>query len=377
MLADVPLGAFLSGGIDSSVIVAMMRRHSSTVRTFSIGFEDAGFDEAQHAKAVARHLGTEHTELYATPADALAVVPRLPTMYDEPFSDSSQIPTFLVAQMARRSVTVALSGDAGDEVFAGYNRYLLAARYWGHIERVPRALRAGVARALLAVPPAAWNSAARIAGQAPRNAGEKMHKIASRVLPARDATGLYKALSSRWDDATSVVIGAASPAAGEAAEHPLCGTAVERMCLADQLGYLTDDILAKVDRAAMSVALETRVPLLDHRLVTFAWRLPLHQKIRGGTTKWLLRQVLERHVPRTLFDRPKQGFAVPLAAWLQGPLRDWAETLLAPSRLAQEGFFEPAPIRRKWEDFLAGRGSHQHDLWDVLMFQAWQESIAK
>lgn len=377
MISDVPLGAFLSGGIDSSVIVALMSRHSTRpVRTFSIGFESGDFNEAVHAKAVARHLGTDHTELYATPADALAIVPLLPTMYDEPFADSSQIPTFLVSQMARQHVTVALSGDAGDEVFAGYNRYLLASRYWDHIARIPRGLRKGAAHAIAAVPQDVWGSLAKLAGRANGNMGEKVHKFATRVLPAKDAGELYRSLSSHWDDAASVVIGGSLPPLVDATSHALFGTAVEQMCLADQLGYLTDDILVKVDRAAMAIALETRVPMLDHRLVEFAWSLPSDQKIRGSETKWLLRQVLDRYVPRSLIDRPKQGFSIPLASWLRGPLRDWAEALLDPSRLAREGFFDPVPVRRKWVQFLAGQGSWHHDLWDILMFQAWNEAVA-
>jgi asparagine synthase (glutamine-hydrolysing) len=378
MLSDVPLGAFLSGGVDSSTIVALMRRHSTQpVRTFSIGVEAAGFDEAQHAAAVARHLGTAHTELYVTAADALAVVPRLPTLYDEPFADSSQIPTFLVAQLARRHVTVALSGDGGDELLAGYNRHLLAARYWKPLARVPLALRRGLARGALAVPPAAWDGIARAFGRRSGNTGDKLHKPGSSVLPAASPQAMYRALTSHWSDPAAVVLGGGEPASDDARLDALCGSAVERMCLADQLGYLSDDILVKVDRAAMGVSLETRVPLLDHRMVEFAWRLPLHQKIRGGETKWLLRRVLDRHVPRRLIERPKQGFAVPLAQWLRGPLREWAETLLATPRLTREGYFDAAAVRRKWDEHVSGRRNWQHHLWDVLMFQAWLEASAQ
>lgn len=375
MLADVPLGAFLSGGVDSSTVVALMSQHSrQPVRSFSIGFEAAGYSEAQHAKSVAHHLGTDHTELVVTAADALAVVPRLPTLYDEPFADSSQIPTFLVAQLARQQVTVALSGDGGDELFAGYNRYLVASRLWPTLERVPIALRRALARGALAVPPASWDAVAGAVGRRTGNLGDKLHKFAASVLPAESPLAMYRALTSHWTDPATVVIDGREPAHADALFNALQGTTVERMCLADQLGYLTDDILVKVDRAAMGVSLETRVPLLDHRVVEFAWQLPMNQKIRGGETKWLLRQVLDRHVPRALIERPKQGFAVPLDQWLRGPLREWAETLLAASRLKREGYFEPTLIRRKWEEHLSGRRNWQHHLWDVLMFQAWLES---
>ncbi len=375
MLSDVPLGAFLSGGVDSSTIVALMGRHSARpVRTFSIGFDAEGHDEAEHAKAVARHLGTDHTELYVSARDALAVVPGLPALYDEPFADSSQIPTFLVAQMARRQVTVALSGDAGDEVFAGYNRYLLAARHWQRIERFPLSWRRGLGRAALALPPAAWDALAGAVGRRGANVGDKLHKLATSVLPAASAQAMYRALTSHWTDPAAVVIGGHEPPVDDRALDALRGSAVERMCLADQLGYLSDDILVKVDRAAMGVGLETRVPLLDHRVVEFAWQLPMHQKIRGSQTKWLLRQVLYRHVPRNLIDRPKQGFAVPLAQWLRGPLRDWAQALLEPARLRTEGFFDAAQIGVKWTEHLSGARNWQHLLWDVLMFQAWLEA---
>ena len=383
MVADVPLGAFLSGGVDSSVIVALMARQSTQkVRTFSIGFDEAGFDEGVHAKAVARHLGTDHTELYVTAADALNVIPRLPSLYDEPFADSSQIPTFLVCEMARRHVKVSLSGDGGDELFAGYTRYRIAQDVWGKLSMLPLALRRGLSKAILAVPPGAWHTAA-IAPMAllPRhrrvgNVGDKLHKFAASILAADDLGVMYRALVSHWNDPAAVVLGAVEPATllQDPAVQDVFSDAVERMCLTDQLTYLPDDILVKVDRAAMGVSLETRVPLLDHRLVEFAWQVPMHQKIRGGQTKWLLRQVLYRHVPRHLIERPKQGFGVPLDQWLRGPLRAWAESLLDENRLRQEGFLSPLVIRKAWARHLHGNIANGHRLWSVLMFQAWLDN---
>ena len=378
MLADVPLGAFLSGGIDSSTIVALMARQSThKVRTFCIGF-DAATSEAVHARAVAQHLGTEHCELIVGAADALALVPQLPRLYDEPFADSSQLPTLLVAQMARRHVTVALSGDAGDELFAGYNRYRIAARM-GRLQRLPLGMRRTLSGLIRSAPPALWDaalSAPQRLRPAPRrhhDLGSKVHKFARDVLPAADSRSLYRALTSHWPDPNDVVLGATEPAGwfDAPALLPMWRDAVAGMTITDQLSYLPDDILVKVDRAAMAHSLETRAPFLDHRLVEWAWRLPLQQKIRGGQSKWLLRQVLYRHVPRELIDRPKQGFSVPLAAWLRGPLRDWAEALLEPARLRAEGYFAPEPIARAWAEHVCARHDRAHELWDVLMFQAW------
>ena len=388
MLSDVPLGAFLSGGVDSSTIVALMTRISpKAVRTFSIGFDEQGFDEAVHAKAVAQHLGTQHTELYVTAADALAVIPKLPAMYDEPFADSSQIPTSLVAAMARQHVTVALSGDAGDELFAGYNRYLLAERVWRKLSRVPLPLRRAAAGVVQSVSPGAWSAIARpLQALLPEHrrhtqVGDKLHKFARSVLALPDQASMYRSLVSQWQEPEALVLGAREPrtALDEADFDPRIGSGVEHMSLLDQQTYLPDDILVKVDRAAMAVSLETRVPLLDHRIVEFAAGVPMAQKLRagpGGGTKWLLREVLYRHVPRTMIERPKQGFAVPLAAWLRGPLRDWADALLDPARLAREGVFAPEVVREAWDSHLSG-GRHLHDrLWAVLMFQAWQEHNA-
>ncbi len=384
MMADVPLGAFLSGGVDSSTVVALMQAQSErAVKTFTIGFDEAGYNEAEHAKAVAAHLGTDHTELYVTPAQALAVIPLLPSLYDEPFSDSSQIPTFLVSQLARQHVTVSLSGDAGDELFCGYNRYQVTAGLWKKLAAVPLPLRKAAAAGLTRVSPAAWTKfAGAVDGLLPRalkfsNAGEKIHKGAG-VLASQSVDDLYLGLVSHWNDPASVVIGGQEPPTlltGNAPDLPgLNG--VERMMALDLLTYLPDDILAKVDRAAMGVSLESRVPFLDHRVVEFAWRLPLDYKMRDGQTKWALRQVLYRHVPRALIERPKMGFGVPIDSWLRGPLKPWAEALLDEARLKREGYFYPDGIRKKWQEHLSGQRNWQHQLWDVLMFQVWLKAQA-
>ena len=381
MISDVPLGAFLSGGVDSSTVVALMQAQSSRpVKSFSIGFDDPAYNEAEHAGAVARHLGTDHTELYVRPEDALAVIPSLPSIYDEPFADASQVPTLLVSRLARKQVTVALSGDGGDELFAGYNRYRLAASNWRRISRVPRPLRRAAARGLVALSPEQWN---RVAGAvAPilpaslrmRLPGEKVHK-AARGLASGSPAELYRELVSSWRDPGEIVIDGAEPATlGEATLSRLEALPVcERMMALDMLTYLPDDILAKVDRAAMSVSLETRVPLLDHRVVEYAWRLPLDLKLRGGETKWVLRQLLYRHVPRELIERPKMGFGIPIDAWLRGPLREWANALIDEGRLKSEGYFQPGPIRAAWEDHQSGRANRQYQIWAILMFQSWLE----
>lgn len=379
MMADVPLGAFLSGGVDSSTIVSIMQARSSRpVKTFTIGFHEKGFNEAEHAKAVARHLGTDHTELYVTPQQALEVIPRLPALYDEPFSDSSQIPTFLVSQMTRQHVTVSLSGDAGDELFCGYSRYLLGMQMWSRLSRLPMPVRTAFAGLLVRLRPSTWN---RLLGPAQSllpaslaqvNIGDKLHKGAG-VLAARTPVELYRLLLSHWRDPAEFVLGAKEPGTvlTESALQPPTDHFVHQMMALDMLSYLPDDILVKVDRAAMGVSLETRVPMLDHRVVEFAWRLPLHYKLRDGVGKWPLRQVLYRYVPRHLIERPKMGFGVPVDSWLRGPLREWAEDLLDSTRLRNEGFFDPAPIRQKWDEHLSGRRNWQACLWNVLMFQAW------
>jgi asparagine synthase (glutamine-hydrolysing) len=381
MVADVPLGAFLSGGIDSSTIVALMQAQSARpVKTFTIGFDEAGYNEAVHAKAVAKHLGTEHTELYVSPQQALDVIPQLPTLYCEPFSDSSQIPTFLVSQLARQQVTVSLSGDAGDELFCGYNRYLMANRLWQKLSVLPTGSRRLAARGLTALSPSRWNALlGPVQGLLPSalrqaNLGDKLHKAAG-VLASSNVDALYLGLVSHWDDPASVVIGSKEPPTLLTGNAPqLSGLdEIQRMMAMDTLTYLPDDILVKVDRAAMGNSLEGRVPFLDHRVVEFAWSLPQSMKLRDGVGKWALRQVLYRHVPKELIERPKMGFGVPIGEWLRGPLKGWAEELLDEARLQREGFFHSAPIRKKWDEHLSGLRNWQYHLWDVLMFQAWLE----
>jgi len=382
MMSDVPLGAFLSGGVDSSTVVALMQAQSARpIKTFTVGFREAGYNEAEHAKAVAQHLGTDHTELYVTAEQAMAVIALLPSLYDEPFADSSQIPTFLVSQLARQHVAVSLSGDAGDELFCGYNRYLLTARLWNKLSIMPLPLRRFAAAALTQISPSAW---ARIVGAVDgllpnrlkfSNVGEKIHKGAE-VLASSSVDALYRGLVSHWADPASIVIDGDEPATMLTGHVPHLSELadVERMMVLDMLTYLPDDILTKVDRAAMGVSLETRVPFLDHRVVEFAWGLPQELKLHNGQTKWVLRQVLYRHVPKSLIERPKMGFGVPLDSWLRGPLRLWAEALLDESRLKREGYFDPAPIRMKWKQHLLGQRNWQHQLWGVLMFQVWLES---
>jgi len=375
MVADVPLGAFLSGGIDSSTVVALMQAQSSRpVRTFTIGYDRTDYDEARHAAAVAAHLGTDHTELRVDPSHARDVIPLLPEMYDEPFADASQIPTYLVARMTRADVTVALSGDGGDEVFAGYNRHVWASRL-ERLVRLPCGLRRLAACALRTAPAGILETLLLPlpAARRPARPAEKAAKLAA-LLEADDTRALYRELVSQWPDPVRLVPGA-HETLGPADDPGIAESIPEfgpRMQLLDTLGYLPDDVLTKVDRATMAVALEARNPFLDHRVVEHAWTLPPALKLGGGTGKWILREVLSRYVPRELFERPKMGFAVPVGEWLRGPLRDWAEDLLAPAALAADGILDPAPVAAAWAEHRAGKTDRTYAMWTVLMFQAWR-----
>jgi asparagine synthase (glutamine-hydrolysing) len=376
MIADVPLGALLSGGIDSSTVVALMQAQSTRpVKTFSIGFREDGFDEAVHARRVAEHLGCDHTELYVEPRHALDVIPTLPDMFDEPFADPSQIPTHLVARMTREHVTVALSGDGGDELFAGYNRYFWAEMLWRRLSRVPHGVRRLGAAAAMQLPAQQWDRlfALMPRGWGPPQAGDKIRKVAE-ILTCERPDDIYRRLVSQWQNPAGLVL------RGREVDGVLRDRAVasdipgftDRMQFFDSVTYLPDDILVKVDRASMQIGLEARVPLLDHRVVEFAWSQPLHRKVRDRSGKWLLRQVLDRYVPAALVDRPKMGFGVPIDRWLRGPLRDWAEDLLDPAQLATDGLLRPEIVTKAWREHLSGARNWQYPLWVVLMFQMWR-----
>jgi asparagine synthase (glutamine-hydrolysing) len=374
MVTDVPLGAFLSGGVDSSMIVALMQAQSSRpIQTYTIGFNEESFDEAKYAHAVAQHLGTQHTELYISPKEALAVVPKLAEIYDEPFADSSQIPTYLVAQLARKTVTVALSGDGGDEVFAGYSRHFVGTALWYQLQKLPIGLRTKAAAFLDHMP---FEKVSRLVAGA-ESGGKFATKLDKLIhcLEAENAGDLYMGLVSHMHDPADFVIGGSEPALFEErvnfinkAYEPLFA-----MQYLDSVGYLPDDILTKVDRATMAVSLECRAPFLDRRVVEFAWKLPASMKVREKSGKWILKKLLARYVPLELFDRPKSGFAIPLHIWLKGPLREWAEALLNEQRLKSEGYFNAAKVRAAWEDYLSGRRSTHYQIWNILMFQAWKE----
>ena len=375
-IADVPVGAFLSGGIDSSTVVALYQKYSGVpVRTFTIGFEERAFNEAEHARAVARHLGTEHHERVVTPSEAQEVIPRLPEIYDEPFADSSQIPTFLVSRFAREQVKVALSGDGGDELFGGYNRYFGTARLWSQLKLLPWPLRAAAAASAGAVPAAAWQRIGGILlrGQAPPHFGSKVRKSLRTAASSRSLDQLFSGFVDEWADTPS-------PVRGAVADAELCRFDLDvedrapdalRMMYCDTVSYLPDDILCKVDRASMAVSLEARVPMLDHRVAALAGRIPLDMKIRGGSGKHVLRQLLYREAPKALFGRPKAGFAIPVGEWIKGPLRDWAESLLDARLLRSHGWFDPQLVHARWRQHLAGSRDATTALWSILMFQAW------
>lgn len=377
-IADVPVGAFLSGGIDSSTVVALLQKVTRhPVETFSIGFDVPGYDEAGYARAVAAAIGTNHHERYVTAADAMAVIPTLPAAYDEPFADSSQIPTLLVSAFAREQVTVALTGDGGDELFGGYNRYVQLARAWGAMKRLPRIARYAGGGALAAVPPGLWNLAARMAAggkRRPAQFGSKVQRSLRRMQVARDRAGLAQTFLDEWALAGSPVNGVSAAEVGAAFGPPAPAQWPDAVALMtqDAESYLPDDILCKIDRAAMAYSLEGRVPFLDHRVAEYAARIPISMKIMGGTGKAILRDILYEELPRSLFERPKAGFGIPVGEWLRGPLRDWAEALLAPAALGRDGLLDPAPIRARWDRHLSDREDATQALWAVLMFQAWR-----
>lgn len=381
MQADVPLGAFLSGGVDSSLIVALMQEQSSrSVKTFSIGFDNIEFDEAPFARAVASHLGTDHHELYVTSQQAQDVIPKLPSLYDEPFSDSSQIPTYLVSKIAREHVSVSLSGDAGDELFGGYNRYHWGADIYKKLSFMPLSWRRLMSGSITGISPDNWNSLLEpfnsIIPQKYRhkNIGDRLHKL-SEVVKVRSEDELYRILISHWPEPESIIHGGKEPKTVISYPNPKTSSLpfALRMMYFDMLSYLPDDILVKVDRAAMGVSLETRVPFLDHRVIEAAWRMPMHMKIRRGKGKYCLRELLYRRVPKSLIERPKMGFGVPLCEWLRGPLRSWSETLLDKKRLEQSGYFDVTKIRSVWSEHISGKRNWHYYLWDILMFEAWRD----
>ena len=373
-IADVPVGAFLSGGIDSSTVVALYQKHSSTpVRTFSIGFDEGGFNEADDARRVAMHFGTVHEEHVVRVQEARDVIPDLPAMYDEPFADSSQIPTHLVSRFARQKVTVALTGDGGDELFAGYNRHVLAPWFWKRMRFIPQPVRAAVIQPLRHIPGRVWERAARaVSGHPGPQFGGKLQKALRLAGTARRFDDVYLSFLDEWSLQQCPVLEAADAAPGFDISLARGAPAALRMMYCDAVSYLPDDILCKVDRASMAVSLETRVPFLDHRVAELAARIPLEMKVRGRRGKHILRELLSRHAPREMFERPKAGFAVPVGQWIKGPLRAWAEDLLDPGRMAGEGWFDPVIVQRRWRDHVEGRSDSTPAIWAILMFQAWQ-----
>lgn len=381
MMSDVPLGAFLSGGYDSSLVVALMQSQSETpIKTFSIGFDTKEYNEAVHAKAVANHLGTDHTELYVTPEQAMAVIPKLPYIYCEPFADSSQIPTYLVSELAKTKVTVALSGDAGDELFGGYNRYFWGERIWNQLSKHPIWMRRLFKKAVQLGSPSAWNkilSALFIAFPKRyhvRIPGDKLYKLIE-LADATSIDDLYYQLVSGIKAPTDWLTTSAeakSPLT-DPKQKPKLIHPIDRMMFLDMISYLPDDILTKVDRASMAVSLEARVPFLDHEIVEYAWQLPQRLKIRDGHGKWILKQITHKHIPKELMERPKMGFGVPIDQWLRGPLKEWAENLLDAKTIQKQGLLKADYVHKKWQEHLSGKRNWSHQLWTVLMFQAWVE----
>jgi asparagine synthase (glutamine-hydrolysing) len=378
MISDVPLGCFLSGGTDSSLVAAFMQEASqSPIKTFSIGFTEEAYNEAPYAKRIAAYLGTDHQEFYVTPKDCQQVIPTIPHWCDEPFADASQIPTYLVSKMAKSQVTVALSGDGGDELFGGYNRYKIAETLWKRMQDWPRPLRKGMGQGLSKLSPLLGDLFNKATAYS--DVGNKIHKF-GKILGAETQEDFYQRLVSHWSDPAALIRG--MPSLYDTTLDPYFGdsslTFTEKMQWADMMTYLPDDILTKVDRASMAVSLEAREPLLDHRLVEFAWqRIPGRYKIHGGQTKYILRRILFNYVPESYFDRPKQGFGIPLGSWLKTDLKEWAEDLLSPDLINRQGILKSTPIEAAWQNHLKGRANNQYDLWGVLMFQSWLQNVER
>ena len=378
-IADVPLGCFLSGGIDSSLIVSLMQTNSEVpIHSYSIGFKESDYDEAIYAKEIAKHLGTKHTELYVSANDALEVVPKLPQLYDEPFADSSQIPTHLVSKMARDHVKVALSGDAGDELFGGYNRHVKAPFLWQIMSSCPKNLRSSLSKIITLFPSSFLNQLGKVIPGSYKTSflGHKLHRFAERLNSVNNEDDLYFSFISEWTNPEQIVLNSKEPKSflHEKNLWPKMNSFQERMMFLDSMTYLPDDILVKVDRASMGVSLETRAPFLDHRVVELAARIPIEQKINNGKGKQILRKILYQYVPRELIERPKQGFGIPLGDWLRGPLKDWAEDMLNQDKLENEGFFSPSIVRKTWREHLKGKRNWEHKIWNLLMFQSWLDS---
>jgi asparagine synthase (glutamine-hydrolysing) len=380
MISDVPLGAFLSGGIDSSLIVSLMQSISSEpIKTFTIGYNDKDFNEANHAKKIADLLGTDHTELYLTPNDAISIIPQIPFIYDEPFSDSSQIPTFLVSKLAKTKVSVSLSGDAGDELFSGYNRYILVDKYWPLLNFLPLYFRKVISYLLTRISPALYDDInfflkkiTKSKLNLPNSFGDKIHKIAN-LITSKNQYDLYDKFVSHWNSSDNIVL---NKAIDDLSRYEIFSSlsTIERMMAIDTITYLPDDILVKVDRAAMANSLETRVPFLDHRIISLAWKIPVRFKLKSGKTKYILRKILYKYIPENLIERPKMGFGVPISSWLRGPLKDWAESILSEEKIKNAGLLNYEIIKKKWDEHQSGKRNWQYHLWDVLMFQAWYEN---
>ena len=378
MISDVPLGAFLSGGIDSSTIVAMMQSQSNKpIKTFTIGYSEDNFSEAPYAKEIAKHLGTDHTEFFVSPKKAMEVIPSLPTIYDEPFSDPSQIPTFLVSQLAKQDVKVALSGDGGDELFCGYKRYVMSKKFWNIFRLMPITLRKILASGIGSISPQDWNKISKLLPglSTYSNFGDKVHKGLG-LLEAKTLYDLYYTLNTQWHNSNEVLINSKDQGTLMTTFKPeLKGLdSQQQMMVLDSLTYLPDNILVKIDRAAMASSLETRVPFLDHKLIEYVWKIPQSLKLNNGQGKWILKKILNQYVPNDLTDRPKMGFGVPIETWLRGPLKEWAEDLLNEERLKQEGYFDPKVVRDKWNEHITGKRNWKSSLWGILMFQSWIDS---